>query len=215
MVPLEARTRKGDKLSAPRAGSTRRRESGTPRSRLTRRRSPKIPAESCTRWPPTKARFQAAQNHVDEGLKIRAKGQLGEALLEFQKAYAINPGSSIAQQELTRTQEMIQRERKRVEETGKETRAAAARAHPRRGGEAADPGEDRPHAAVPELKPLNPDAVKNLTSTTSPSKSCSKPSARSPASTSSGTRNTSSPHAIRSTSISKRHAGAGAGLHLA
>ena len=94
-----------------------------------------------------KARFQAAQNHVDEGLKIRAKGQLGEAMLEFQKAYAINPGSSVAQQELDRTQEMIVRERKRVAETGKESAPAAARPHARRGDEATDQGEDRPHPA--------------------------------------------------------------------
>ena len=55
------------------------------------------------------------------GLAIRSKGQLGEALLEFQKAYNINPGSSVAQQELARTQEMILRERKRIAETGKES----------------------------------------------------------------------------------------------
>ena len=64
---------------------------------------------------------------------------LGEAMLEFQKAYAINPGSSVAQQELVRTQEMILRERKRVAETGKESRAAAARADARRGDKSARP----------------------------------------------------------------------------
>jgi general secretion pathway protein D len=58
--------------------------------------------------------------HVDRGLKLRLQGQLGEALLEFQKAYAINPGAAIATQELRLTQEMIERERRRVEQTGKE-----------------------------------------------------------------------------------------------
>ena len=70
-----------------------------------------------------KARFHAGQMHVDKGLTIRGQGQLGEALIEFQKAYAINPGSAIATQELQETQQMILRERKRVEQTGKESRA--------------------------------------------------------------------------------------------
>ena len=41
------------------------------------------------------------------GLTVRGQGQLGEALIEFQKAYAINPGSAIALQELQETQRMI------------------------------------------------------------------------------------------------------------
>lgn len=71
-----------------------------------------------------KARFQAAQIHVDRGVKVRAAGQLGEALIEFQRAYTINPGSSVAAQEIFRTQDMIERERKRVQSTGKESAPA-------------------------------------------------------------------------------------------
>src|SRR5580658_8252261 len=40
-----------------------------------------------------KGRLQAAQAHVEKGLTIRSQGRLGDALVEFQKAYAINPGS--------------------------------------------------------------------------------------------------------------------------
>ena len=106
------------------------------------------PAEIVYQMAAEKARFQAAQYHVNEGLQDpRSKGSLGEALLEFQKAYAINPGSSVAQQELTRTQEMILRERKRVAETGKEAAAEAARPDPGREVKKQTQGEDRAHPA--------------------------------------------------------------------
>src|SRR5262245_11983983 len=78
------------------------------------------PGEMVYQMAVDKARFQSAQEHINRGIKTRSKGQLGEALLEFQRAYAINPGSAAAAQEIGRTQEMILRERKRVEETGKE-----------------------------------------------------------------------------------------------
>src|SRR5205823_2663937 len=70
------------------------------------------PADILYQMAAQKCRFQAAQSHIDRGLKIRTQGLLGEALLEFQKAYAMNPGSAAAEQEIRRTQEMIQRERK-------------------------------------------------------------------------------------------------------
>jgi len=69
---------------------------------------------------------------------------------------------SIAQQELIRTQEMIQRERKRVQQTGQEA------APEQRGLTPAEEAKRQTREkigrllAVPELKPLNPDAVKNL-----------------------------------------------------
>ncbi|MBL8210655.1 MAG: hypothetical protein JNK87_08085 [Bryobacterales bacterium] len=59
-----------------------------------------------------RVRFQAAQARIDRGQKIRAEGKLDEALAEFQKAYAIDPSSSIAVQEVKKTMEMIDRENK-------------------------------------------------------------------------------------------------------
>ena len=87
-----------------------------------------------------KARFQAAQNHVDEGLRIRAQRAAGRGDARIPEGICDQPGSSVAQQELTRTQEMILRERKRVAETGKESEPAAARPDPRRGDRSARPG---------------------------------------------------------------------------
>ena len=58
-----------------------------------------------------RVRFQSAQAHVDKAEKIRTEGNLQEALAEFQKAYAIDHSSPIAQQELVRTMEMIEFDR--------------------------------------------------------------------------------------------------------
>jgi general secretion pathway protein D len=52
-------------------------------------------------------RFLAGASHVHRGQLLREAGQLDTALAEFQKAVEIDPASSIAQQELQHTQQMI------------------------------------------------------------------------------------------------------------
>src|SRR6267142_2092047 len=52
-------------------------------------------------------KFLAAASHVHRGQIMRDSGKLDEALVEFQKAALIDPSSFIAQQEVRRTQEMI------------------------------------------------------------------------------------------------------------
>jgi general secretion pathway protein D len=52
-------------------------------------------------------RFLAAASHVHRGQLLREAGKLQEALAEFQKANEIDPSSFIAQQELRRTQKLI------------------------------------------------------------------------------------------------------------
>jgi general secretion pathway protein D len=117
------------------------------------------PAEIVYQMAAQKARFQAAQAHLDHGLKIRDQGQLGEALVDFQKAYAYNPSSSAAEQEIRRTQQMIERERQRVQQTGKEAppeqRALTPVEEARRESEAK---LDR-LLPLPELKPLNNEPI--------------------------------------------------------
>jgi general secretion pathway protein D len=54
-----------------------------------------------------RARFQAGQKHVEAGVKLRGESKLQEAVQELQKAIVIDPSSSIAQQELRRTQQML------------------------------------------------------------------------------------------------------------
>ena len=53
------------------------------------------------------ARFEAGQLHVKRGLEFRKRGDLQGAVGEFQRALAVDPSSSIAEQELNRTAEMI------------------------------------------------------------------------------------------------------------
>jgi general secretion pathway protein D len=55
-----------------------------------------------------RTRFLAAASHVHRGQLMRDGGKLEEALAEFQKALEIDGSSFIAQQELKRTQQMIQ-----------------------------------------------------------------------------------------------------------
>ena len=54
-------------------------------------------------------RFQAGQLHVNKGQQLRESGQVEASLLEFQRAFAIDPSSAIALQEMKRTMEMIER----------------------------------------------------------------------------------------------------------
>jgi general secretion pathway protein D len=52
-------------------------------------------------------RFYAGASHVKRGQLLRDSGKLEEALAEFQKALEIDPSSPIAQQEVRRTQQLI------------------------------------------------------------------------------------------------------------
>ena len=52
-------------------------------------------------------RFLAGASHVHRGQLLRDAGQLDAALAEFQKAVEIDPASSIAQQEMRHTKQMI------------------------------------------------------------------------------------------------------------
>ncbi len=54
-------------------------------------------------------RFAAAAAHVHRGQQLRDAGKLAEALAEFEKAASLDPSLPIAQQELNRTREQIQK----------------------------------------------------------------------------------------------------------
>ena len=58
----------------------------------------------------SRMRFEAAAKKVSRGQMLREQGQLDAALAEFQKAAEIDPSSAIAQQEIKRTQELIQKQ---------------------------------------------------------------------------------------------------------
>ncbi|MCU1235195.1 MAG: type and secretion system protein, partial [Candidatus Solibacter sp.] len=158
ILPLEARTKKGDKYLAEGRVHEQKKEWDQALESYGKALS-EDPADILYQMANEKARFQTAQSHIDKGLKIRAQGQLGEALIEFQKAYAINPGSAVAEQEIRRTTEMIERERKRVQETGKESDIKERALTP---GEQSKRDTEQRIASilpVPDLKPLNQEPI--------------------------------------------------------
>jgi general secretion pathway protein D len=59
-----------------------------------------------------RVRFQAGAKHVTAGQKLRLDGKVEEAMSEFQKALIADPSSSIAIQELKRTQQILDTEKK-------------------------------------------------------------------------------------------------------
>ena len=157
-LPLEARTRKGDKFFAEGRAHEQKKEWDDSLEAYGKALS-EDPAEITYQMAEQRARFQAAQSHVDRGIALRNQGQLGEALLEFQKAITLNPGSIVADQEVRRTAEMIERERRRVQETGKESTPAERAMTP--ADIARRQANDRIDRIlpVPELRPINNEPI--------------------------------------------------------
>jgi general secretion pathway protein D len=85
-------------------------------------------------------RFEAGELHVKQGLALRKKGDLPGAAAEFQRAQTIDPASSIADQELRKTVDMI----------AEKNREADAAAEP-----PADTGQPTLASMPPEIKPLS------------------------------------------------------------
>lgn len=54
-----------------------------------------------------RARFAAGMGHVEKAREFRTAGNMAEAIAEFQRAILLDPSSTIAMQELKRTQEML------------------------------------------------------------------------------------------------------------
>ena len=53
------------------------------------------------------SRFEASQQHIHQGIRLRDKGDLQGALSEFQRAQVYDPSSSIADQEVKKTLDLI------------------------------------------------------------------------------------------------------------
>ncbi|MGA2147368.1 MAG: cohesin domain-containing protein [Bryobacteraceae bacterium] len=153
--PAEAKTRKGDHLLAEGRAHEARQEYDAAMDCYERALA-EDPSDTSYQMAVDKMRFRDSQAHLESGLKMRAAGQLGNALLELQKAYAINPGSAVAAQEIGTTQEMIERERQRVEATGKETPPAERALTPTQAFEQQEQKKIGRMLDVPELRPLNP-----------------------------------------------------------
>lgn len=154
VAPLSAKTRKGDKYLAEGRGLEAKKDWDGALENYQKALS-EDPSEVIYQMSAEKARFQAGQAHLDKGLQIRDKGLLGDALLEFQKAYSLNPSSSAAAQEIAITQQMIDRERKRVEQTGKEAPPEERALTPVEVMRQKEDEKIDRMLPVPELRPLN------------------------------------------------------------
>ena len=84
------------------------------------------------------ARFDACEFHIKRGLEMRKRGELDGAAIEFQKAFTADPSSSIAEQELKRTADMI-----------------AERDHPNQTETPTDHNQQPLASLPPEIKPLS------------------------------------------------------------
>ena len=157
-LPLEARTKKGDKFLAQGKLHEQKKEWDEALDDYEKALS-EDPADIVYQMAATKVHVQTCQFHSDKGFKLRSAGQLGEALIEFQKSYAINPGSAVPAQEIRRTTEMIERERKRVEETGRESNPKERALT--EGERAKKETEDRIDSIlpVPQLRAIDPNPI--------------------------------------------------------
>ncbi len=148
--PVDARTRKGDKfLKDGKAAEYRQRWDEA--LDLYEKALASDPSDSAYMMAVKRARFQAAQRHVDAGQKLREQGQLEAAVEEFQKAIVRDPGSAIALQEWKRTQEMLEKEKS----SGKKTLGSERGLTPVE--KARKEGDERAASmlAPPELKPIS------------------------------------------------------------
>jgi general secretion pathway protein D len=158
LAPLEAKTKKGDKaFSEGRVEEAKKNWDAALENY--ERALAEDPAEIQYQMAVDKARFHAGQSHIDKGLTVRGQGKLGDALIEFQKAYAINPGSAIALQELQETQRMIVRERQRVEQTGKEAPPEIRALTPGQAAEKKEADKIDRMLPIPELRQLKPGQI--------------------------------------------------------
>ena len=151
---VDAKTRKGDKAWKDGRAAEDRRDYDKALE-LYEKALSEDPADSAYLLSVRRARFQAGQAHVDRGKKLRAEGKLEEALEEYQKGFILDPSSSIAEQEIRRTKQMIEREKKRTAEPGQ------AEAKPEERGltpaqQARKEAEEHIASALPppELKPI-------------------------------------------------------------
>ena len=87
------------------------------------------------------ARFEAGQFHLHQGLKLREKGDLQGAISEFQRAQILDPSSTIADQELKKTLDMLAERVRANEQQGEQPLM--------------ENGEPALASAPPEMKPLS------------------------------------------------------------
>ncbi|MEP6714574.1 MAG: secretin N-terminal domain-containing protein [Terriglobia bacterium] len=158
-APLSAKTRRGDRLRNE-ARAEELKGNLDHALELAEQAVSQDPGDPSYLLEVRRVRFEAGAAHVKNGQKIRAAGQLDQALAEFMKAYALDPASDIAIQEIKRTREMIERNK-----NGGQTPIASIGADEKKGmtpSELARRQQEEKTASLldlPELSPLNNDPI--------------------------------------------------------
>lgn len=154
--PAGARTRKGDRFLAQGRAAE---ELGDYDKALDfdQQALTEDPTDTLYKLEMRRVRFRAAEKHVKNAQAIRSEGKLNEALAEFQKAYAIDPSSPIAAQEINRTKDMIEREKRKEAQPNGPTAADVADRGltPAQAEKKASTARMNSLEDVPELRPLN------------------------------------------------------------
>jgi general secretion pathway protein D len=88
------------------------------------------------------ARFEAGQKHINNGVKLREKGDLQAAISQFQRAQLLDPSSSLADQELKKTLEMLAEKNRAAQQQNEESPIM-------------ENGQPALASAPPELKPIS------------------------------------------------------------
>jgi len=101
-VTAAARSRKGDRFLAQAKASEARKEWDASLE-LAEKALGEDPSDPSYQLEVHHVRFQAAEFHITQGLKLRKEGSLAPALMQFEKAYGIDPSSNVAEQEIKTT----------------------------------------------------------------------------------------------------------------
>ncbi len=154
--PADARNRKGEKLLTEGRAAEVKKDYDTALEKYEAALS-EDPGDAAYQLSVNRVRFQAAQSHINLGQKKRAAGNLADALAEFEKAYAIDPASSMADQEIRRTRAMIEREKKKDPNAKSESGAGAGEAGMTPVQLAKRESEDRfdSYGGIPVLQPIS------------------------------------------------------------
>jgi general secretion pathway protein D len=108
---LEARTRKGDKAMKLGAQAEGRKEYDTALEYYQQALN-EDPSDATYQLATRRVRFASGQAHVDAGNKLLKADEMEKALAEFQRAFAVDPGSMIALQNMQQTKELLEQKQK-------------------------------------------------------------------------------------------------------
>jgi general secretion pathway protein D len=144
---LDASTRKGDKLLKLGSQAEARKEYDKALEYFAQalKEDPKEPSyELAAR----RARFEGGTAHIEAGNKLQKAGDLDKALTEYQKAFAMDPGSMIALQNIQQAKELLEEKQKGLVPSGEKPLSSAEKSQKESLEMIAS------LQAVPELKPV-------------------------------------------------------------